>query len=153
MDTIFVRDALAIKFEGEADIEDFTYHLIAKASGHSYQQILDLPVNEFADLQKEFNQDIGRPSEMEDAGKDGYWVNLIYPLGTRTKVLVRRPLVKEMRASNRHRNGRVYGGKLLIAEITTDEEGFQLPFSDIDRMAWVDFNNILELINHYNEGN
>ena len=153
MDTIYVKDALAIKFEGEADIEDFTYHLIAKASGHSYQQILEMPVDEFAVLQKEFNQDIGRPSEMEDAGRVGYWVNLIHPLGTKERLLVRRPLVKEMRSSNRHRNGRVYGGKLLIAEIAQDEEGFPVPFSDIDLMAWVDFNNILELVNFYNEGN
>ena len=42
MDTIFVKDVLTIRFESEADIEDFTYHLIAKASGRSYQQILDL---------------------------------------------------------------------------------------------------------------
>ena len=153
MDIIYVRDALPIKFETEADVEDFTYHLIAKASGRSYQQILDLTTTEFAGLQKEFEQDIGRPSDMEDAGSAGYWVDLHHPIGQTKRVLVRRPLVKELRQSNRHRNGRIYAGKLLIAEIATDEEGFQVPFSDIDLMAWVDFNNILELVGFYSEGN
>ena len=98
-------------------------------------------------------QDVGRPSTMEDAGSAGYWVDLHYPVGQTKRVLVRRPLVKEQRQANRHRNGRIYAGKLLIAETATDEEGFPVPFSDIDLMAWVDFSNILELFAYYSEGN
>ena len=153
MDTILVKDTLNIRFDTEADIEDFTYHLIAKANGYTFQQVLEMPVNEYAPLQRAFNEEVGRPSTMEDAGLAGYWVDLHHPFGNHKRLLVRRPLVKELRASNRHRNGRVYAGKLLIAEITKDEEGFPVPMSDLDYMAWIDFNNILELVNSYNEGN
>ena len=153
MDTIYIRDVLSLKYDTEADIEDFTYHLIGKAFGLSFNQILEMPSNEFAPYQRDFMAAMSQSSEMEDAGDQGYWVNLHYPFAGNTRLLVRRPLVKELRASNRHRNGRVYAGKLLLSQIVRGEDNFQVPFSDLDGMAWLDFNNILELVNFYNEGN